>query len=213
MAGNQQHLLRLVLSCRKITAQVTNPTTSTIIAMASSAEQESFLSHYRNSTLSRFPRQSWDSKAASRVGEKLGLRLKGIGKEACWWQPPTLTLVATIVEEEKKLAATFVEEEMSLAATIDDKGARGAAIDAYKRGMILESKVVLTPPMSNDQYITGPGFRPNQMVSELFEEDDTKPLVKTASKSDVGHGRTLHHSPARRLPTRANAPHASSSPG
>lgn len=62
-------------------------------------------------------------------------------KEACWWQPPTLTLVATIVEEEKKLAATFVEEEMSLAATIDDKGARGAAIDAYKRGMILESKV------------------------------------------------------------------------
>ena len=42
-------------------------------------------------------------------------------KEACWWQPPTLTL-----------AATFVEEEMSLAATIDDKGARGAAIDAYK---------------------------------------------------------------------------------
>jgi hypothetical protein len=47
--------------------------------MASSAEQESFLSHYRNTTLSRFPRQSWDSKAASRVGEKLGFRLKGIG--------------------------------------------------------------------------------------------------------------------------------------
>jgi hypothetical protein len=40
-----------------------------------------------------------------------------------------------------------------------------------------------------------------------------KPLVKTASKSDVGHGHTLHHSPARRLPTRADAPHASSSPG
>jgi len=40
-----------------------------------------------------------------------------------------------------------------------------------------------------------------------------KPLVKTASKSDVGHDRTLHHSPARRLPTRADAPHASSSPG
>ena len=49
---------------------------------------------------------------------------------ACWWQPPTLTL-----------AATIVEEEMSLAATIADKGARGAAIDAYKRGMILESKM------------------------------------------------------------------------
>ena len=52
-----------------------------------------------------------------------------------------MTLVATIVKEEKKLTAAFVEEEMSLAATIDDKGARGAAIDAYKRGMILESKV------------------------------------------------------------------------
>ena len=54
-----------------------------------------------------------------------------------WWLQP-LTLVATIVEEVKKLAAAFVEEEMSLAATIDDKG---AAIDAYKRGVILESKV------------------------------------------------------------------------
>jgi hypothetical protein len=40
-----------------------------------------------------------------------------------------------------------------------------------------------------------------------------KPLVKTASKSDVGHGRTLHHSPAGHLPTRADAPHASSLPG
>ena len=57
-----------------------------------------------------------------------------------WWLQP-LTLVATIVEEEKKLEAAFVEEEMSLAATIDDKGARGAAIDACKRGMILERVV------------------------------------------------------------------------
>jgi len=45
-----------------------------------------------------------------------------------------------------------------------------------------------------------------------IEEAETKPLVKTTSKSDVGHGRTLHHSPAVRLPTRADAPHASSSP-
>ena len=44
------------------------------------------------------------------------------------------------------------------------------------------------------------------------EEDETKPLVKTTSKSNVGRGRTLHHSPARRLPTRTDAPHASSSP-
>lgn len=34
------------------------------------------------------------------------------------------------------------------------------------------------------------------------EEAETKPLVKTTSKSDVGHGRTLHHSPAGHLPTR-----------
>ena len=79
MSRNQQHLLRLVLSCRKITAQVSNPTTSTIIAMASSSEQESFLSIYRNTSLSIFSRQSWDSKTASRVGEKLGFRLKEIG--------------------------------------------------------------------------------------------------------------------------------------
>ncbi|KAJ6857455.1 hypothetical protein NC651_038992 [Populus alba x Populus x berolinensis] len=39
-----------------------------------------------------------------------------------------------------------------------------------------------------------------------IEEDDTKLPVKTASKSDVRHGRTLHHSPARRLPTRSDAP-------
>ena len=48
------------------------------------------------------------------------------------------------------------------------------------------------------------------------EEDERKPLVKTTSKSDVEHGRTLHHSPARCLPTRADVPHAcpaSSSPG
>ncbi|KAK9289115.1 hypothetical protein L1049_017588 [Liquidambar formosana] len=75
----QQHLLRLVLSCRKITAQVTNPTTSSIVAMASSSEQE-FVTHYR-AKLARFPRfhNFWDAKTASRVGEKLGFRLREIG--------------------------------------------------------------------------------------------------------------------------------------
>ena len=58
-----------------------------------------------------------------------------------WWLQP-LTLVATIVEEEKKLAADFVEEKRSLAATINDKGAREATIDAYKRGMILREQSV-----------------------------------------------------------------------
>ncbi|KAJ8755181.1 hypothetical protein K2173_018979 [Erythroxylum novogranatense] len=77
--SNHQHLLRLVLSCRKITAQVTNPTTSTIIAMASSTEQE-FLAQCRTRA-TRFPRsqQLWDAKTASRVGEKLGFRLMKIG--------------------------------------------------------------------------------------------------------------------------------------
>jgi len=45
------------------------------------------------------------------------------------------------------------------------------------------------------------------------EEEETKPLVKTASKSNVGHGHTRHHAPVSHLPTRADAPHASSSPG
>ncbi|XP_038884095.1 uncharacterized protein LOC120075027 isoform X2 [Benincasa hispida] len=79
MSISQNHLLRLVLSCRKITAQVTNPATSSIVAMASSSEQE-FVAYYR-SKLHRFPRSNnfWDSKVASRVGEKLGHRLKEIG--------------------------------------------------------------------------------------------------------------------------------------
>lgn len=47
--------------------------------MASSSEQE-FLAHYR-SKLNRFPRSHrfWDAKVASRVGEKLGFRLREIG--------------------------------------------------------------------------------------------------------------------------------------
>ncbi|XP_061367299.1 uncharacterized protein LOC133310391 [Gastrolobium bilobum] len=83
MAGSycnhHHHLLQLVLSCRKITAQVKNTTTSSIIAMASSSEQE-FVAYYR-AQLNRFPRSQrfWDAKVASRVGEKLGFRLREIG--------------------------------------------------------------------------------------------------------------------------------------
>ncbi|XP_057957425.1 uncharacterized protein LOC131150615 [Malania oleifera] len=75
----QHHLLRLVLSCRKITAQVTNPGTDSIVAMASSSEQE-FIAQYR-AKLNRFPRSHnfWDARIASRVGEKLGIRLREIG--------------------------------------------------------------------------------------------------------------------------------------
>ncbi|KAB2009089.1 hypothetical protein E1A91_D10G146100v1 [Gossypium mustelinum] len=78
-ATHSQHVLRLVLSCRSIKAHVTQPGTSYIVAMASSTEQE-FLIQYR-SKLDQFPRSRrfWDSKVASKVGEKLGFRLKEIG--------------------------------------------------------------------------------------------------------------------------------------
>ncbi|CAE6046931.1 unnamed protein product [Arabidopsis arenosa] len=76
---HRHHLLQLVLSCRKITAQVTQPGSSTIVAMASSSEQEFLVKSRAN--LYRFPHSNnfWDSKTASRVGEKLGLRLRDLG--------------------------------------------------------------------------------------------------------------------------------------
>ncbi|GAB4860718.1 hypothetical protein Ancab_035881 [Ancistrocladus abbreviatus] len=74
-----EHLLRLALSCRKITAQVTEPVKESIIAMASSSEQE-FVTDYR-AKLNQLPRSHhfWGPKIASRIGEKLGIRLKQIG--------------------------------------------------------------------------------------------------------------------------------------
>ncbi|KAI3992401.1 hypothetical protein MKX01_030287 [Papaver californicum] len=73
------HLLRLMLSCRKITAQVTSSKTDSIVAMASSSEQE-FMAQYREK-LNRVPRckNLWDAKVASRVGEKIGLQLNELG--------------------------------------------------------------------------------------------------------------------------------------
>ncbi|XP_073127674.1 uncharacterized protein [Henckelia pumila] len=73
------HLLRIVLSCRKITAQVISPSTDSIIAMASSTEQE-FLVDYK-AKLDRFPRSQflWSSKIAARIGEKMATRLKEVG--------------------------------------------------------------------------------------------------------------------------------------
>ncbi|KAK4363349.1 hypothetical protein RND71_018590 [Anisodus tanguticus] len=77
--GSSRHLLRLLVSCRKITAQVTTTTTDTIIAMASSAEQE-FAAQCK-AKLNRIPRcrNLWDAKIASRVGEKLGDRINEVG--------------------------------------------------------------------------------------------------------------------------------------
>ncbi|KAF3440650.1 hypothetical protein FNV43_RR18934 [Rhamnella rubrinervis] len=79
MSTTHHHLLQLVLSSRKITAQVTNRTTSSIIAMASSSEQE-FVAQHR-ARLNSFPRSHrlWDAKLASRVGQKLGFRLRELG--------------------------------------------------------------------------------------------------------------------------------------
>ncbi|KAJ8467427.1 hypothetical protein OPV22_029979 [Ensete ventricosum] len=71
------HLLRLVMSCRKITAEVIAPQTSTIVAMASSDEPE-FLTLNR-ARMNRPTRLSWDARVAARVGEKLGIRLRQIG--------------------------------------------------------------------------------------------------------------------------------------
>ncbi|KAG0475955.1 hypothetical protein HPP92_012796 [Vanilla planifolia] len=73
------HLLRLLVSCRKITAQVTVGGTDTIIAMASSGEQE-FAAATRARIFSRpLSRRFWDERVAARVGEKLALRLHQIG--------------------------------------------------------------------------------------------------------------------------------------
>ncbi|ONI29312.1 hypothetical protein PRUPE_1G192700 [Prunus persica] len=77
--STNHHVLRLVLSCRKIIAQVTSPNSCSIIAMAPSFEQE-FVAQYR-AKLNCFPRSQifWDAKVASLVDEKLGLCLWEIG--------------------------------------------------------------------------------------------------------------------------------------
>lgn len=84
MTTSHHHLLRLILSCRKITAQVSSSETNSIVAMASSSEQE-FMAQYR-AKLNRVPRSKnlWDSKVACRVGEKLGLRLNELGIYDVW---------------------------------------------------------------------------------------------------------------------------------
>lgn len=73
------HLLRLVLSCRRISAQVTCNSSNSIIAIASSTEQE-FVKEYI-AKLNRFPRSKiyWDSRIASRIGDKIGIRLRETG--------------------------------------------------------------------------------------------------------------------------------------
>ncbi|EPS73014.1 hypothetical protein M569_01748, partial [Genlisea aurea] len=73
------HLLRLVLSNRIFTAQVTCEATGSIVAMATSSEAE-FMKQYK-ARVYRFPRRNffWDSKVSSSIGDKISHRLKEIG--------------------------------------------------------------------------------------------------------------------------------------
>nr|CAD1832222.1 unnamed protein product [Ananas comosus var. bracteatus] len=76
-----QHLLRVVLSCRRITAEVTAPAprSEAIVAMASSSEPE--FAAAERARLGRFPRSRslWDARVAARVGERLAARLRELG--------------------------------------------------------------------------------------------------------------------------------------
>ncbi|KAI4310764.1 hypothetical protein MLD38_035715 [Melastoma candidum] len=72
-----RRLLSLVLSVRKITAQVTDASTTTILAMASS--DESRPPRPAGVAIRRFPRHCWGSDTAADVGERLASRLKEIG--------------------------------------------------------------------------------------------------------------------------------------
>ncbi|XP_051124200.1 uncharacterized protein LOC127246715 [Andrographis paniculata] len=110
------HLLRLVLSCRKMTAQVTCADNYSIIAMASSSEQE-FAKDYR-AKLNRFPRSRiyWDSKIASKIGDKLAIRLREVG----------VSSVRIDVQEElsrpiyyRKMLTPFYDSVKRIGITID----------------------------------------------------------------------------------------------
>ncbi|KAG9447069.1 hypothetical protein H6P81_013197 [Aristolochia fimbriata] len=112
-------LLRLLVSCRRITAQVTNPKTAAIVAMASSSEQE-FLPEYR-ARLNRIPRSHnfWDPKTASRVGEKLGFRLREIGVRG----------VEIDVEEELSRPLHYRRSIISLFDSVERSGVRVAGAE------------------------------------------------------------------------------------
>ncbi|KAG0477616.1 hypothetical protein HPP92_012335 [Vanilla planifolia] len=72
------HLLRLLVSCRKITAQVTVGGTDTIIAMASSGRAGVRRGNPGRGSSAALP-AVLDERVAARVGEKPALRLHQIG--------------------------------------------------------------------------------------------------------------------------------------
>ncbi|KAJ1703697.1 hypothetical protein LUZ63_003476 [Rhynchospora breviuscula] len=76
-----RHLLRLVVSCRKLSAEVSSPHSQTIVAMATSTEPEFALK--QRALLARNPSSKvlWTPRSAARVGEILANRLLGLGIE------------------------------------------------------------------------------------------------------------------------------------
>ncbi|PON88685.1 Ribosomal L18p/L5e family protein [Trema orientale] len=129
--SSTNHLLRLALSCRKITAHVTNPSTSSIVAMASSSEQE-FVAQYR-AKLNRFPRSHsfWDAKIASRVGEKLGFRLREIG----------VTAVQIDLREELSRPA---QHRIKLSSLFDSVRRAGVAVAGAEKLGVAAARVRIT---------------------------------------------------------------------
>lgn len=79
MDRSSRHLLRLVISCRKLSAEVSAPQTQAIVAMAATTEPEFALR--QRALLSRNPSAKllWNSATAARVGEILAQRLRAIG--------------------------------------------------------------------------------------------------------------------------------------
>ncbi|XP_059276851.1 uncharacterized protein LOC132031026 [Lycium ferocissimum] len=119
MTTRTHNLLRLLVSCRKITAQVTTTSSNTIIAMASSSEQE-FATQCK-AKLNRVPRcrNLWDTKIACRVGEKLGDRLKEVGVDD----------VEIDVEEERNRNVYYRKMVKLLFESVKEKGITVIGVD------------------------------------------------------------------------------------
>ncbi|XP_074586119.1 uncharacterized protein LOC141841822 [Curcuma longa] len=113
------HLLRLIVSCRKIAVEVTAPRTSTIVAMAASDEPEFLVQNHARNT--RFPRTRlcWDARVAARVGEKLAIRLHDIG----------VSSVEIDLDEELSRPAHFRRPAASLLGSVARAGVHVAGFD------------------------------------------------------------------------------------
>jgi hypothetical protein len=79
MERSSLHLLRLVVSCRKLSAEIYPPQTQTIVAMATSTEPE--FAPRQRALQARNPSAKllWSPATAARIGEILSQRLLAIG--------------------------------------------------------------------------------------------------------------------------------------